>query len=242
MRDFICKLPEISGFINIIGETLPECSFSEGKGMQNQTMDAEWESGKLPESLHIWKELWGNQPKTQWYRKQPQIYSMGGLWLMEIKFPPKKEWSLEVGTFVSEIWSPTWGNQMFTLLGWLVFWPQKQEQTRLIIRVLCFNSFNSINTFVPVPTVAEVLAMNIHTRQSLSLFPWYIQQCRLQKSYTESMDRPVLWWWHKRYFLLLLSGANAPSCRRSCRYDAHKSCVPIQCLDIRIHMAFHLHV
>ena len=30
-------------------------------------------------ALHIWKESWGNQPRTQWYRKQSQVYSMGGL-------------------------------------------------------------------------------------------------------------------------------------------------------------------
>lgn len=56
------------------------CSFSEVEGMWNQTADAEWKSlVNYLKALHIWKESWGNQPKTQWYRKQSQIYSMGGL-------------------------------------------------------------------------------------------------------------------------------------------------------------------
>lgn len=38
------------------------------------------ESGKLPESTpHLERIVGVSQPKTQWYRKQSPIYSMGGL-------------------------------------------------------------------------------------------------------------------------------------------------------------------
>ena len=65
--------------MNTICGTLLEGSFSEGEGTWNQIADAEWESlVNYPKALHIWKESRGNQPKTPWYRKQSQIYSMGG--------------------------------------------------------------------------------------------------------------------------------------------------------------------
>lgn len=54
-------------------------SFSEGEGTWNQTADAEGESlVNYLKALHIWKESRRNQPKTTVYRKQSQIYSMGG--------------------------------------------------------------------------------------------------------------------------------------------------------------------
>lgn len=65
--------------MNTICGTVLEGSFSEGEGTRNQTADAEGESlVNYLKTLHIWKESRRNQPKTPWYRKQSQIYSMGG--------------------------------------------------------------------------------------------------------------------------------------------------------------------
>lgn len=87
-------------------------SFSEGEGMRNQTADAEWKSlVNYLKALHIWKESWGNQPKTQWYRKQSHIYSMGGLVAHGSEISTLgRAITGSRNNFDMKLWSPTWRN------------------------------------------------------------------------------------------------------------------------------------
>lgn len=104
--------------------------FSEGEGMRNQTADAERKSlVNYLRALHIWKESWGNPPKTQRYRKQSQICSMGGPVAHGSEISSLGEASTGTRSFADmKLRSPTqsnWKDHMAS--GAAICWPHKEE-------------------------------------------------------------------------------------------------------------------
>lgn len=99
------------------------------------------ESGKLPESTpHLERIVGVNQLKTQWYRKQSQIYSMGGL------VAHGSEISTRGRAITRIFWCEIMKSKLkqVELFLWVtVYWPHKQGKKQPVIRAQTVNPFST---------------------------------------------------------------------------------------------------